>query len=133
MANILVVDDERIVRESLLSLLHSHGRHSGWAAGTAEEAREMAQSQSFDLLLIDWMLSDNVCGLQVASLVRESTPSLPVIFLSGLISSDLQSQVGSFRRSWFLSKPCDFMELLRTIELALQLETTGGNNEPEVV
>lgn len=127
MATILVVDDERRIRDSLFFLLQARGQHCVHVAGTAREAQEMAQTHPPDLLIMDWMLADNVDGLQIAGLIRESQPSLPVILVTGFVSDDLQTQVDSLSRTWLLSKPCDFEELLRTIELALQAKLDEGD------
>ena len=119
MATILVVDDERLIRQSMHVLLSQLGGHDIETAANAREAWEIADRKSPDLLIVDWMLANDMDGLQVAKSFRESNPSLPVILITGYLSDDLQARVGSLPRTWVLPKPCEFSELERTIKSAL--------------
>lgn len=67
--NILVVDDETDVRESLGSLLESWG-HKVWLAEDIDSACQQAQSIELDLLISDYRLRDNVTGVTLVQAVQ---------------------------------------------------------------
>lgn len=121
MARILIVDDERRIRESLVALLALKGTHHVEAASTVREARDIAEQQPLDLLIVDLMLADEIDGLQLATSLRASNPTLAVIVVSGYLSDDVQTRVDALPRMSALSKPCRIEELMRTIDVALGL------------
>jgi DNA-binding response OmpR family regulator len=121
MAKILIVDDEQRVCDSLVALLSSKGEHHVEAAATVREAREIAERQPLDLLIVDLMLADEIDGLQLATSLRDSNPTLPVILVTGYLSDDVQARVDALPQTWALAKPCTIEELIRTIDVTLGL------------
>ena len=86
MANILVIDDEAIVREPIAASLRAHG-HIVNCASNAKSALELAQSHHPDLILLDIHMPqrDGLAFLQDLRAIP-ATASIPVLLLSG--SSD---------------------------------------------
>ena len=80
---ILVVEDE----EPLLQIMEEVLTNLGYQTLTAKSGRaaiEIAESgQPFDLLLTDIVMPGNLNGFQIAQKMRESTPDLPVLYMSG--------------------------------------------------
>lgn len=76
---ILIVEDEENIRYSILTGL----RREGFAvleAGTGEEALEVAQNESPDLILLDLMLPD-ISGMDVCRILRRDT-DVPIIMVT---------------------------------------------------
>ena len=82
MAEIMVVDDERVVRESLREILTSEG-YSVRLANDGEEALAEFRASRPDLILLDVMMPGRN-GYAVCEEIRRDDPSIPVIFLTGM-------------------------------------------------
>lgn len=93
MAEILVVDDDDVIRETLCELLSED--HTCHAADTAEAALAKLQGQAFDLVLTDVSMP-GLSGMDLLTRVVELYPGTPVIVVSGLSDQEqAQSLIGS--------------------------------------
>ena len=95
---------------------------SGYRVVTASDGEEALNKASepnarFDLLLTDFLLP-LVNGLELARLLRDRFPKLPVVYMSGHAAETLREEAdGEIRR--FLQKPFTLAELARSIRQAL--------------
>ncbi len=80
-AQVLVVEDERIVAKSIQSELRSMGYRVPVTAATAEEAIDRAMETHPDVVLMDIVLKGERDGIAAAEEVR-SKLDIPVIFLT---------------------------------------------------
>src|ERR1051325_310035 len=85
MADILVVDDDDVIRDTLCELLASN--YHCQQASTAEEALRTLQAQSFDVVLTDVSMP-GLSGRELLQRVRNLYPGTPVIVVSGLSDQD---------------------------------------------
>ncbi|HKR15676.1 MAG TPA: response regulator [Pyrinomonadaceae bacterium] len=92
MADVLVVDDDDIIRETLCELLsEDHACHS---ANTAEGALAKLEAQAFDVVLTDVSMP-GLSGMDLLNRVVELYPGTPVIIISGLSDQEqAQSLIG---------------------------------------
>ncbi len=117
MADVLVVDDDDIIRETLLELLD--GNYQCQEASTAEEALRKLQAQPFDLVLTDVSLP-GVSGGELLERVRELYPETPVIIMSGLSDQD-QAQSLSKRGAFdYLLKPFRLEVVEESVKRAIE-------------
>lgn len=81
-ARVLLVDDERDIREVVGAMLDAVGL-SVESATSSEEALERLRASPFDLLLLDWNLP-GMTGLELCRLIRKDAKlaTLPVLFLT---------------------------------------------------
>jgi DNA-binding NtrC family response regulator len=119
MATILVVDDEQSIRDSLSALLSTVGDSRVETAGTAREATEIAARQPPDLLIVDWMLGDQIDGLQLAETLRQTHPRMEIIVVTGYLSDQLQRRIETMSHIRAFSKPCPHDEFMQAIDDAL--------------
>jgi len=92
MAEILVVDDDDIIRETLCELLSLD--HACQTAVTAEEALAKLEAQAFDVVLTDVSMP-GLSGLELLNRVVQLYPGTPVIIISGLSDQEqAQSLIG---------------------------------------
>jgi DNA-binding NtrC family response regulator len=80
MAEILVVDDDDVIRETLCELLAAD--YSCQTAETAEEALAKLEAQRFDVVLTDISMP-GLNGTELLQRVVENYPGTPVIIISG--------------------------------------------------
>jgi DNA-binding response OmpR family regulator len=118
MPRVLVVEDDRKVHQSLKEGLAAAGLQveSAW---TGDEGSRLAASQSFDCLVLDWMLPGRD-GLQVLADLRRSGRTTPVLLLTA--RDDLDDRVLGLESGAddYLVKPFAFAELLARVRALLR-------------
>jgi PAS domain S-box-containing protein len=80
---ILVVEDDKLVRDSVLTQLRSLGYVALEAANGAEALAVIGAGHPFDLLFTDVIMPGAMNGRQLANEVQKSKPRLKVLFTSG--------------------------------------------------
>ena len=100
---VLIVDDERSLRESCASLLTNQG-YSVTVSGRGEDAVRMVRQQRFDILLLDLYMSQ-VPGLDIMKVALEVSPDSIAIVMTG--NPSVESSVTALRAgAWdYLPKP----------------------------
>ena len=79
---ILVVEDDHDVATILTSLLHAEGQIVD-RVENAEQALNSLESQSYDLVLSDILMPGGMNGIDLAHILKDKWPNLPVILSSG--------------------------------------------------
>jgi DNA-binding NtrC family response regulator len=117
MNTILVVDDEKSVRDSLKMILE-YEHYDVLFADNGEQALRQLSSTSVQLMLLDVKMA-GMDGLEVLQKVRERDIELPVIMISGHGTIETAVEATKLGAFDFLSKPLDRDKLLVTIRNAL--------------
>jgi two-component system phosphate regulon response regulator OmpR len=130
LAHILVVDDDRRIRELLRSYLAQHGFRVT-VAGAAAEAREKMRGVEFDLIVLDVMMPGET-GNELAASLREERSGVPILILSAL--ADPADRIKGLMSGGddYLSKPFDPQELLLRIRSVLR-RALPRDGQPEAV
>src|SRR5205823_3997463 len=117
-AHILVIDDDRRIRELLKSYLSDNGFRVTLAAD-AGEAREKMRGLAFDLLILDVMMPGEN-GLDLARSLREMRSNLPILMLSAL--ADVSDRIEGLLSGSddYLPKPFEPRELLLRVKNVLK-------------
>ncbi len=119
---ILVIEDEK----GIANFLHDGLTEEYFAVDTALDGKkglQMALSNSYDLLLVDWMLP-GISGIEIVQQVRKVNPQIPVIFLTARDTVDdtifgLESGANDY-----IKKPFHFSELLARIKVQLRVQNS---------
>jgi len=116
-ATILVVDDERKIRDVVRSYLEREG-YAVLLADSGQAALEIAARAEPDLIVLDLMLPD-VSGEEVARSVR-SVSEVPIVMLTAKASEE--DRVGGLKLGAddYLVKPFSFEELLARVHALLR-------------
>ncbi len=90
--HVLYVDDDEVVTLTISALLR-HAGHRVTAMSAPEQAIEQvrANRRQFDLVLTDYNMP-GMSGLQLAEVLRDIAPGLPVVVTSGYMTDELQVQ-----------------------------------------
>src|SRR5687768_15876010 len=83
---ILLVEDDRLLRDGLVDLLRGAGHDVAWS-GDGKEAADMGTREPFDLVILDLMLP-RLDGIEVCHRLRRARPGLPVLMLTARGSED---------------------------------------------
>lgn len=115
--NILVVDDEKMIRMALKERLGREGYHVS-AAEDGKSAMALVGQEVPDLVLLDVHLPD-ADGLTILKTLQERFAELPVIMITG--SSSIATSVRAMKNGAYdyLIKPFNANELVITVKRAL--------------
>ncbi len=102
MAEILVVDDDDVIRDTLCELLSQE--HSCQTAETAEAALAKLAAQPFDVVLTDISMP-GLSGMELLHRVLRGYPGTPVIIISGLSDEEQAQSLMSSGAFDYLLKP----------------------------
>lgn len=131
-AHLLVVDDDRRIRELLRRYLSERGFRVSTAA-TAREARASMQGLVFDLVILDVMMPGET-GFQFLETLRAATGDVPVLMLTA--RSDPSDRITGLELGAddYLPKPFEPRELLLRVTNILKRNAPPPSPQrPEVV
>lgn len=119
MAKILIVEDEKAIRNVLKNILSEEDKSfEVEEAENGKQAIDLLGQQDFDVVLCDIKMP-GVDGIEVLDYARENHPDTAVIMISG--HGDLDTAVDSMKKGAYdyISKPPDLNRLLTTVRRAL--------------
>ncbi len=120
-AHLLIVDDERSMRELLDYMLSREGYEISLAAN-GRTAVEMVESNDYDLILCDIRLGD-ITGLEVLRAAKQKKPQTVVIMISAYATTETAVEAMNDGAFDYVPKPFDNNELKETIANALERKT----------
>lgn len=126
-ANILIIDDELVMRESLAGWLERDGHYVRTAPG-GEEGLIIFKEKHFDILLVDIKM-EGMSGLDVLKKIRESEIETAVVMITayGSIATAIEAMKNGAQD--YLLKPFDPDELGVLIEKILKIQAQTRENQ----
>ena len=124
---ILVVNDEPAILRSTVRTLRNNGYYT-LEAETGEDALSLASCHDFQLLLTDSVMP-RMSGSELASLVRELKPDVPVLHMSGYHSLALGQARTADDTAGLLEKPFTAEALLKTVRSTLDARKRDGTRK----
>ncbi len=118
MAKVLVVDDEKNVRTSLVIALRRSG-HEVESVATGEEAVLSARSGDYDLVLTDLRLGD-MNGMDVLRAVKSDHPETEVVMMTAYASIENAVEAMRLGAQNYLRKPFEADDVMRVVSQALE-------------
>jgi len=123
---ILIVDDEKSIRDSVAGILMDEG-YEPLCAASAEEGLDMVAREEIDLVLLDiWM--PGMDGLEALRRMKEQMPHLPVIMISGHGTIETAVQATKSGAYDFIEKPPSYEKLVLAISNALHYVKLAEEN-----
>ena len=126
MAEILIVDDERVLREGLKAMLAGEGFAVRTARDGADALRRISEKAP-DLVLLDVMMP-KMNGFRTCEEIRKDHPTLSVIFLTAKDSETDQVRGIGLGADDYISKDAGEPVLLARINRALARVATFGES-----
>lgn len=120
--NVLLVDDDPGVRESVGLALTEHGANVTPVASLTEARKNLSRGQ-FRLILTDLHLRSGTEGLTVAKLARKRAPQARVVLFSGCDLEPLAEEAAEAGVDEMLPKPL-------SVDVLARLLTDLGKEEP---
>jgi two-component system nitrogen regulation response regulator NtrX len=125
---ILIVDDERDIRELVAGVLSDEG-YECRTAGDSAAALAAIDARRPSLVLLDvWLHGSPMDGLEVLDAIKAREPGLPVIIFSG--HGNIDTAVAAISRGAvdFIEKPFEAEKLLHLVERATETERLRREN-----
>ena len=126
MAKVLIVDDEEVYRTYLSGWLAREG-HDVETASNGHEAIDVGKIFAPDVVIVDWMLKDDLYGLQVAEALQAFSPDLKTILITGFPSEGLRREAMDARVYRFMEKPFHMTELSAAVCEAMGDDSDAPN------
>lgn len=120
MDTVLIIDDEWSIREVATLMLDRAG-YKVLSAATAEDGLSMLAGNRIGAVLVDVILPEKN-GLELSLEVNQKWPSIPIILMSGRVSTEADSIKnfnGHFGIAGSISKPFTQEQLLAVVSEAL--------------
>lgn len=138
MAKILVIDDERAIRNTLKEILGDEG-HTVDVAEDGKKGMEKARQNEYDLIFSDVKMPE-IDGIELLTALKQpadenSYVDCPIVMISG--HGDIETAVEALKKGAydFIEKPLDLNRLLITIKNALEqknLRVEIGRGKQEI-
>ena len=134
MSYILIVDDERDIRELISDILVDEGYRTR-LAGTSDTAMRQISDERPAMLILDiWLKDSAMDGIDILKLVKSNHPDIPVVIISG--HGNIEIAVAAIKQGAFdfIEKPFNIDQLnvviRRAMEVAnLRIENTALRNQ----
>lgn len=128
MSDILIVDDERDIRELIGDILEDEG-YSTRLAGNSEDAMAEINAEPPALLILDiWLKDSQMDGIDILKTVKRDNPDVPVVIISG--HGNIEIAVAAIKQGAydFIEKPFNIDQLLVVIRRAMETSRLRREN-----
>lgn len=130
MSKILIIDDEKNIREGLAADFEMDG-YEVCLAANGKEGLEIVKSDKIDLVITDLRMPGGVSGDEVLRQITTKMPGIPVIVLTGHGSIDAAVKAMQNGAYDFLTKPLNLEQLETIVRKALQ-NRGGKENQNQI-
>ena len=124
--HVLLIDDELIALTNLTTVLEREG-YAVTACKTGEEGVAALQATAFDLVLTDLRMP-GIDGMDVLRHIRETTPEVPVIMITGHATLDSAVDAMKAGAYHYIAKPFRLAEVREVVRGALELRRIKREN-----
>ena len=125
--NILIIEDDQRVSELIKRGLEEQG-YEATLAYDGELGKKMALQNDYDLIITDIVLP-KINGLELCKEVRAAKPSVPIIMLTALGTTDDKIEGFDAGADDYLVKPFDFRELYVRVRTLLKRNVQSANTQ----
>lgn len=115
MINVLVIDDEKDIRENISIILKKHEYHPV-TIDNVVDAEDMIRNKKWDIIISDVMIP-HLGGFELVDVVKQISSDTPVILVTGMDKDILNTT--STRADIILTKPFTGKQLIDAIESLL--------------
>jgi len=128
MGDILIVDDERDIRELIGDILRDDGFGVRLAGGSDECMAELAAEPPALIILDIWLKDSRMDGIDILKTVKRDNPDVPVVIISG--HGNIEIAVAAIKQGAydFIEKPFNIDQLLVVISRAMEASRLRREN-----
>ena len=129
MSDILIVDDERDIRELISEILKDEG-FTTRLAGNSDDAIAEIDAEPPALMILDiWLKDSRMDGIDILKTVKRENPDVPVVIISG--HGNIEIAVAAIKQGAydFIEKPFNIEQLLVVIRRAMETSRLRRENQ----
>ncbi|WP_420567259.1 sigma-54-dependent transcriptional regulator [Thalassovita sp.] len=128
MGDILIVDDERDIRELISDILEDEG-YTTRLAGNSDDAMKEINAEAPALMILDiWLKDSRMDGIDILKTAKRDNPDVPVVIISG--HGNIEIAVAAIKQGAFdfIEKPFNIDQLLVVIRRAMETSRLRREN-----
>ena len=128
MSDILIVDDEKDIRELVSEILIDEGYSTRLAGNSAECLNQVSKNPPSLLILDIWLKDSNMDGIDILKKVKIENPNMPVVIISG--HGNIEIAVSAIKQGAydFIEKPFNIEQLLVVVRRAMETSSLRREN-----
>ncbi|WP_414897641.1 sigma-54-dependent transcriptional regulator [Rhodovulum sp. YEN HP10] len=129
MGDILIVDDERDIRELVSDILQDEGYTTRLAANSDACMAEINAAAPALMVLDIWLKDSTMDGIDILSRVKRDNPDIPIVIISG--HGNIEIAVAAIKQGAydFIEKPFNIDQLLVVIRRAMEASRLRRENQ----
>ena len=129
MNDILIVDDEKDIRELISEILIDEGYSTRLASNSEECLGQVSEALPSLLILDIWLKDSTMDGIDILKKVKIDFPHVPVVIISG--HGNIEIAVSAIKQGAydFIEKPFNIDQLLVVVRRAMETSTLRRENE----
>ena len=128
MGDILIVDDERDIRELISDILKDEGYSTRLASNSDEAMEEVGADQPALMILDIWLKDSNMDGIDILKTVKRDYPDVPIVIISG--HGNIEIAVAAIKQGAydFIEKPFNIDQLMVVVRRAMETSRLRREN-----
>ncbi|NHF74724.1 nitrogen assimilation response regulator NtrX [Paracoccus xiamenensis] len=128
MSDILIVDDERDIRELIADILQDEGFQTRTAANSDEAIGALNDAEPSLMILDIWLKDSRMDGIDILKQVKRNNPDVPVIIISG--HGNIEIAVAAIKQGAydFIEKPFNIDQLMVVLNRAMETNRLRREN-----
>jgi two-component system NtrC family response regulator len=131
MATVLIIDDEKIIRDWIASVVARLGHHPV-SKHLLREGLRLVQSEPFDIVFLDVQMPDG-SGLEIMPEIKAARSAPEIIVITGLGDPD-EAELAIQAGAWdYLEKPASFEAIKLSLLRALEYRAERKPGKPSIV
>ena len=129
MSDILIVDDERDIRELISDILQDEGYTTRLAGNSDDAMAEIGGEQPALLILDIWLKDSRMDGIDILKTVKRDYPDVPVVIISG--HGNIEIAVAAIKQGAydFIEKPFNIDQLMVVIRRGMETSRLRRENQ----
>ena len=129
MSDILIVDDEKDIRELVSDILIDEGYSTRLAGNSAECLSQVSKNVPSLLILDIWLKDSKMDGIDILKKVKIEYPNMPVVIISG--HGNIEIAVSAIKQGAydFIEKPFNIEQLLVVVRRAMETSSLRRENK----
>jgi len=128
MSDILIVDDERDIRELIADILKDEG-YATRVAANSDECMDRVRASAPGLMILDiWLKDSQMDGIDILKTVKRDYPDIPIVIISG--HGNIEIAVAAIKQGAydFIEKPFNIDQLMVVIGRAMETSRLRREN-----
>ena len=129
MKKILIVDDERDIRDNIKAILADEGYLTN-TAENSDETLDLIKEDNFDLIILDvWLNDSTLDGIELLKTIKKSHKEIPIVIISGHGNIEMAVEAIKEGAQEFIEKPFSSERLILSVYRALEFAEIKYENQ----